>query len=216
MDQQTQTIPAINPLDAPGTAFEIELCNPKTSAGKNNEGPWRRVSFVVDKDAFDMFMEARNSIRLMGWMVVLPDTDEEAAYDSLRVRAQQCAKEQAEEKREEEQATPEQKLNGRMWSKLIYRQQMHNCPGVREALEGVRLSTAEQPDVLFHRLFNVESMRDVSPARALEMFDHNPQAELMIERAARDAAQPSKGPDGATVREVVGPEGEMDGLGLAT
>lgn len=50
-----------NPLDLPGTPFELEMCNPNPSSSKTKEGPKYRVSFEVTRDIWDLFMSADTS-----------------------------------------------------------------------------------------------------------------------------------------------------------
>jgi len=47
-----------NPLLAPGTVFDMELTNPNPTSSKSKDGATYRVSFEVQREAWDWFMEA--------------------------------------------------------------------------------------------------------------------------------------------------------------
>ena len=48
----------INPLEHPGTVFEMPLMNPNPKSSKTQAGPIYRVSFEVPRELWDLFMEA--------------------------------------------------------------------------------------------------------------------------------------------------------------
>jgi len=51
----------INPLLKSGHVFDLDLMNPNPSSSKTKDGPKYRVSFEVDRDTWDWFMEADTS-----------------------------------------------------------------------------------------------------------------------------------------------------------
>lgn len=57
---------SLNPLDKPGTPFDIELMNPNPSSGKNKQGSWYRVSFELTQEDWQMFMDAETKGMLIG------------------------------------------------------------------------------------------------------------------------------------------------------
>lgn len=48
----------MNPLDCPGTVFDLELMNPNPTSSKTALGPVYRVSFEIQPDAWQCFMDA--------------------------------------------------------------------------------------------------------------------------------------------------------------
>lgn len=54
-----QTILVLNPLDRPGTIFDLPLLNPNPSSSKTKDGPVYRVSFELEKDDWQLFMDAQ-------------------------------------------------------------------------------------------------------------------------------------------------------------
>lgn len=49
----------VNPLLEPGTVFDMELMNPNPTSSKTKDGPAYRISFEVQREAWDWFMEAQ-------------------------------------------------------------------------------------------------------------------------------------------------------------
>jgi len=49
---------SINPLDTPGTIFDWAAMNPNPTASKTKLGPVYRVSFEVDQETWQMFMDS--------------------------------------------------------------------------------------------------------------------------------------------------------------
>lgn len=47
-----------NPLDKPGLVFDLDLMNPNPTSSKTKAGPVYRVSFEVERDTWDWFMDA--------------------------------------------------------------------------------------------------------------------------------------------------------------
>jgi hypothetical protein len=48
----------MNPLNTTNEPFQISLRNPNPKSGRNKEGPWYRVSFEIDEDAYAQFQRA--------------------------------------------------------------------------------------------------------------------------------------------------------------
>ncbi len=49
---------SLNPLDRPGTVFDFAAMNPNPTASKTKLGPVYRVSFEIEQDLWQMFMDA--------------------------------------------------------------------------------------------------------------------------------------------------------------
>jgi len=49
---------SIDPLDHPGEVFDLALMNPNPSSSKTKDGPVYRVSFEVERETWDLFMDA--------------------------------------------------------------------------------------------------------------------------------------------------------------
>lgn len=49
----------MNPLDHIGEVFRLSMMNPNPSSGRNKAGPWYRVSFEIDEEAYQQFQRAR-------------------------------------------------------------------------------------------------------------------------------------------------------------
>ena len=48
----------LNPLDKPGEVFDLSLMNPNPTSSKTKDGPVYRVSFELEKDDWQLFMDA--------------------------------------------------------------------------------------------------------------------------------------------------------------
>lgn len=169
----------INPLDKPGTMFEIELLNPNPSSRRTKDGPVRRISFEVSKEVYEAFMDARESnLRLIGRLAVAPDTDEQPAHDAVSGKKKE---------RKPKEPTP----HGALWRELFIRG-FWQCPGVREAIQQMREAFPEAPErQLMRELFCAESLaREVGPERIAAAFPPNeyPAVKSMVEQALRKAA----------------------------
>lgn len=51
----------MNPLDCAGQVFDLELMNPNPSSSKTKDGPRYRISFEVQRETWDLFMEAETA-----------------------------------------------------------------------------------------------------------------------------------------------------------
>ena len=146
-----------NPLDQPGTPFEMELINPNPSARRTKNGPQYWVRFEVTKEVHDAFMESgQNNLRLAARMVVMPDTDEEEAQRALET-GQKI-------KLVNKKTTP----YGSFWTVLRIRKGFFTHPDCRSWLE------ASTPDDAWNRMhteFDVESLSVVSPDQLRERLN---------------------------------------------
>lgn len=172
-----------NPLDVPGTAFEIELMFPNLSSSKRgNKPPMRRISFEVDDRIYDTFMAAQTSnLRLVGYMSVLPDTDEQAAHDAIKEKLKKVRK-----------AKEPKGPFSQIW-KWLFLWGFANMPGVKETVEEVRFTEAEDPWKVLHRIFGVEggTLAMISPEQIDEKFPPNeyPKVKAMVDRAREKAIE---------------------------
>ena len=66
----------INPLDHPGKGFTMDLANPNPTSSKTKDGPRYRVSFEVQRDLWQLFMDAETSGMLIAAKATVY-TDEE-------------------------------------------------------------------------------------------------------------------------------------------
>ncbi len=164
----------INPLDVPGTPFEIELLNPNPSSSRKGY----RISFQVSEEVHSAFMAAREgNLRLIGRLAVAPDTDEQAAHEAVNGKPKK-------EKKPKEK-TP----HGQLWKEL-YLAGFINCPGMREAGGAVGPIAGETTHQLMRRVFGVESLsREVGPEQIYAKFPpaEFPQVQTMVEQAVRKA-----------------------------
>lgn len=150
---------SLNPLDNPGSAFEVELLNPNPSSRRTQGAPRYFVRFEVDKAAHDEFMASRESnLRLLARCVVLPDTDEEEAHKAL---TQSPAKPKREPKAKKA-PTP----YGKFWE-LLYA--FHNRPDVRAWL-GVEIGFAGETAAkqALRDKFGVQSRSEIAPDALIE------------------------------------------------
>lgn len=160
----------INPLDIPGTPFEVELLNPNPSSSRKGY----RISFQVSEEVHTAFMSARESnLRLVGYLSVLPDTDEEVSLNG---------------KKEKQPKGP----FGLMWSYLHPNggkggSGFVTLPGVREAIEAARIAPTESVWEILHRMFGVGggTLAEIGPEAVREKFPGNPRVELFIDRAMK-------------------------------
>lgn len=170
----------INPLDLPGEAFEVELLNPNPSSRRTKDGPVYRLSFEVTEKVHSAFMNASQSnLRLVGFLSVLPDTDEQIAHEAIAEKMKRRKKE------------PEIKgAFGQLWRHL-YTAGFANAPGVKETLEEVRRDASEEPVALLRRIFGVEgaSLTMIGPEEIYAEFPPNeyPAVKVMVEQARKKA-----------------------------
>ena len=72
----------MNPLDVPGTVFELELLNPNPTSSKTKEGPIYRVSFEVGRESWQCFMDAcTKGMLIAARACVVGDSEDEAALE---------------------------------------------------------------------------------------------------------------------------------------
>jgi hypothetical protein len=158
----------INPLDVPGTPFEIELLFPNPSSSRKGY----RISFQVSEEVHSAFMSARESnLRLVGYLSVLADTDEQVELKKA--------------KKEKEPKGP----YGLLWRELFLAGFV-NCPGVKESVESIRETPYEDAwKDLLHRYFGVggASLATISPEDIYQKFPQSefPQVYAMVEQARR-------------------------------
>jgi hypothetical protein len=69
----------MNPLDSPGTVFELGLLNPNPTSSKTKDGPIYRLSFEVERETWDWFMEAETKGMLLAARATVVEQEEEAA-----------------------------------------------------------------------------------------------------------------------------------------
>lgn len=124
---------------------------------------------------------------------------EEKAAEKL---AKQTSKEVA--RAAEDQQTPEQKANGKLWSVLIYSRTFGNFPGVRERIEKFRRpeenkGTREEQHEILKRVLGVENLSDVPAGEAIRFFKDSPAAASLIDKVRNELAV-KKSTDGSTVR----------------
>lgn len=167
----------INPLDVPGTMFEIELLNPNPSSSRKGY----RVSFQVSEEVHSAFMAARESnLRLIGRLAVAHDNDDQSAHDAVNGKSKK--------ERKPKEKTP----HGDMW-RFLHLDGFFNAPGVREAIEKVRGGNAyEDPHLLMRRVFGAESLsREIGPEEIYARFPREtyPQVYTMVEQAKRKAGE---------------------------
>lgn len=162
-----------NPLDIPGTPFEVELLNPNPTSSRRKGVPVYRLSFEVPEQIHSAFMNARESnLRLVGYLSVLPDTDEEAVKKGMA-------------KKTKEPKGP----YGQMWNEL-YRAGFMNCPVVNETIRVERMGSDNRSEWdALHAIFEVETLAIVSPERIYTIFspDTYPQVKRMVEQAKKKA-----------------------------
>lgn len=101
----------MNPLDAPGTIFDLELMNPNPTSSKTKDGPLYRVSFELDRDAWQCFMDAKTKGMVIAAKACVVDLDGAEAIE----------------------AAPEKGPYGKEAAKL-YRSGFARCPDVWEAV----------------------------------------------------------------------------------
>lgn len=170
----------LNPLDVPGQAFDLELLNPNPSSRRTKDGPIYRVSFEIDHEAHQCFMNARaGNLRLLARMVVAPDDTDEAAVKALEVTEEKPAKEAKLKK--------ERGPFGHFW------RQMHiagfaSCPGVREEIERQRTVEGSDAWEVLRCIFGVNSMSFVSADEVMQRFPGE-QVRVMVDQAIRKATE---------------------------
>jgi hypothetical protein len=164
----------INPLDVPGTLFEVELLNPNPSSSRKGY----RISFQVSEEVHSAFMAAKESnLRILARMSVAHDNDDEPATNAVNGK---------KEKKVKEPKGP----HGQLWKEL-YLSGFVNCPGVTEAIDKANTDPKKTRWDDLHAMFGVKSLSEVSPERIYEMFPpaEFAQAQVMVEQAIRKAAK---------------------------
>ena len=61
----------MNPLDQEGVQFAVEFMNPNPTSSKTKDGPKYRVSFEVQRDVWDCFMDANTSGMVLDGILVV-------------------------------------------------------------------------------------------------------------------------------------------------
>lgn len=107
----------MNPLHTPSTIFDLELANPNPTSSKTKDGPVFRVSFELQRETWDWFMEAETKGMLLAAKACVVDLD---GAETLETNIK-----------------PEKGPYGSA-SAILYRSGFHNAPGVREQLGGDR------------------------------------------------------------------------------
>lgn len=70
-----------NPLDHPGDIFDLGLCNPNPTSSKTKAGPVYRISFEVERETWDLFMEAKTEGMLIAAKATVVSQDEHEALE---------------------------------------------------------------------------------------------------------------------------------------
>lgn len=73
-----------NPLHTPGEIFDLGLMNPNPTSSKTKAGPVYRISFEVERETWDLFMEAETSGLLLAAKACVVDETQGAATDAPR------------------------------------------------------------------------------------------------------------------------------------
>lgn len=148
---------SLNPLDNPGSVFEIEMLYPNPSSRRTKDGPRYFVRFEVDKAAHDEFMASREmNLRLLARCVVLPDTDEEEATVAL-ASAPEKPKREVKPKGD----------HGAFWAKMV-KSSAYDCRDLQAWLE---VESREAVHEALRAAFGVESLTFVSPREAVAKFE---------------------------------------------
>lgn len=165
----------INPLDIPGTPFEIELLFPNPTSKRTKDGPVYRLSFQVSEEVHSAFMNAREgNLRLVGYLSVLSDTDEQVELNGKK------------------KAKEPKGAYSYMWAYLHPNggkggSGFVTLPGVREAIEEIRETETEPVWEILHRLFGVGggTLANVGPEEVMAKFPANPRVSLFLDRAMK-------------------------------
>lgn len=187
-----------NPLDIPGEAFQVEFWNPNPSSRRNGDGARYFLRLETSKETHDAFMEARESnLRMVGYLSVLPDTDEEKAAAGVQKAIDQNAKERAKAERatDREKAKAEKAEAKRLdeearpwrhfWAQLLYKDNFHFSPEVAAVIGRVVkahedlpvLPEPERTHEALKRYFRAEHLGHVSPDDVAATF---PSAAKMV------------------------------------
>lgn len=67
---------SVNPLDHPGDIFDMALMSPNPTSSKNKDGPVYRVSFEVERELWDCFMDAKTAGMLIACKATVVAHDE--------------------------------------------------------------------------------------------------------------------------------------------
>jgi len=70
-----------NPLDHPGTVFDMGLLNPNPTSSKTQAGPVYRVGFEVDRETWDLFMDAETKGMMLAAKVCVCGSGEEEVME---------------------------------------------------------------------------------------------------------------------------------------
>jgi len=142
-----------NPLDQPGKLFHVELLNPNPTGRKTKEGPIYRVSFEVDKDTYDLFMDGRSNIRLYAKMCVVSDTEEE--------------QQQIEQSEKPSKPKPSRGPYGKFYQTL-FKNGFQYAPQTKVALDLPNEATEQDVKEALYKLFEVKSLTELDPSRFCE------------------------------------------------
>jgi len=73
----------MNPLDRPGTIFDLELMNPNPTSSKTASGPVYRISFELERDAWQCFMDAQTKGMVIAAKACVVDIDGAEAIETI-------------------------------------------------------------------------------------------------------------------------------------
>jgi hypothetical protein len=174
----------INPLDVPGTLFQVELLNPNPTSSRKGY----RISFQVSEEVHSAFMAAKESnLRIVAKMAVVGDTDEQEAHEA--VNGSQVGK--TEKPQRKPKAAKEPTPYGQLW-RYLHLDGFFAAPGIRESLAEVRESDGDDPHTLMRKVFDVASLsNEVGAGEIYNKFppDEYPAVKVMVEQALRKAAK---------------------------
>jgi hypothetical protein len=163
----------INPLDVPGTLFEVELLNPNPSSSRKGY----RISFQVSEEVHSAFMAAKESnLRLIGRLAVAHDNDDQPAADAVNGKPKKPKEPKGPYSYFWEYLNPNSGKGGSGFATL---------PGVREVVEAQRITETEPVWELLHRVFGVGggTLAFTSDLDVLAKFPDNEQVALFVRRA---------------------------------
>lgn len=129
-----------------GKPVEVEVLFPNCTFRRDaKKGPVHRVSFEVERELWEAFVDLPSSIRLRSVLWIQADDEGASEQDTVAeietpnggqpdANGDTPTKRQRTKKAPKDERTAEQIVNGKAWSLLLHKRGFARCPGVWEAI----------------------------------------------------------------------------------
>ena len=157
-----------NPLNTPGKLFYLDLLFPNATARTTKDGPKYRVSFEIDRETCQMFLEAPNNIRLLGKMAVIGDDETGVA----EVQGESGTDKKAPKPKESKGP------HGAFWREVEAKNFFSN-PHLMEWIETQRRVPGSPMPEVIRAAFGVTSRAQISPDELLARLEQDMPPQVM-------------------------------------